>query len=294
MSHGSGPSGAANAACGSARTPCRRQVDQILTIRADPVAQHDKLPRRAPIGGPPSDGVQFGHRALPVLIAPPSILAPAPMSIVTRFAPSPTGPLHLGSAYAALTAWRHARAAGGRFLLRLEDIDTGRCRPDFAAAILEDLAWLGLDWDGPVRVQTQHLPAYEATLAQLAARGLLFRCFCTRADIAPRRLRTPWPGRPRLSPAPAAPCRPVPTPDSLMPCAWTWPAPSLKPDRSPGAEAGQGRLACDPAAFGDIVLARRDTPGSYHLCVTQDDAAQGVTLVTRGADLLPSTASCKP
>src|SRR6185437_1603872 len=103
--------------------------------------------------------------------------------IVTRFAPSPTGYLHLGHAYSALFAWRRAREAGGRFLLRLEDIDPGRCRPEFSTAILQDLAWLGLDWDGEVRVQSQHLPAYRVALDQLAARALLYPCFCTRADI---------------------------------------------------------------------------------------------------------------
>jgi glutamyl-Q tRNA(Asp) synthetase len=105
------------------------------------------------------------------------------MSIVTRFAPSPTGYLHLGHAFSALTAWRRAREAGGRFLLRLEDIDPTRCRPEFAAAILEDLAWLGLDWDGEVRVQSRHLAEYRAVLDALAASGLLYPCFCTRADI---------------------------------------------------------------------------------------------------------------
>ena len=105
------------------------------------------------------------------------------MPITTRFAPSPTGLLHLGHAFAALTAWRRARDAGGRFLLRIEDIDPTRCRPEFTAAILEDLAWLGLDWDGPVRVQSEHLPEYRACLDRLSARGLLYPCFCTRAAI---------------------------------------------------------------------------------------------------------------
>src|SRR4051812_22021723 len=105
------------------------------------------------------------------------------MSIVTRFAPSPTGYLHLGHAASALFAWRQARAAGGRFLLRLEDIDPTRCRPEYAAAIVEDLTWLGLPWDGEVRVQSAHLPEYRAVLDRLAAEGLLYPCFCTRADI---------------------------------------------------------------------------------------------------------------
>ena len=117
------------------------------------------------------------------------------MSIVTRFAPSPTGYLHLGHAFSALFAWRRAREAGGRFLLRLEDIDPTRCRPEFAAAILEDLAWLGLDWDGEVRVQSQHLPEYRAALDALAARGLLYPCFCTRADIQQSRRRAAHAGR---------------------------------------------------------------------------------------------------
>ena len=104
------------------------------------------------------------------------------MSIVTRFAPSPTGFLHLGHAHAALFAWQRARDAGGRFLLRIEDIDSGRCRPEFAAAIIEDLAWLGLDWDG-LRVQSEHLAEYRAALDNLAARSLLYPCFCTRAAI---------------------------------------------------------------------------------------------------------------
>src|ERR1700733_8831204 len=105
------------------------------------------------------------------------------MSIVTRFAPSPTGYLHVGHAYSALLAWRRARLAGGRFLLRLEDIDPVRCQPEFADAILEDLAWLGLDWDGPVRVQSQHLDEYRHALARLEAEGLVYPCFCTRASI---------------------------------------------------------------------------------------------------------------
>src|SRR3954447_15891317 len=106
------------------------------------------------------------------------------MSIVTRFAPSPTGYLHLGHAFSALAAWHRARDAGGRFLLRLEDIDPVRCRPEYAAAIQEDLAWLGLDWDGPVRVQSEHLADYQAVLDKLQERQLVYPCFCTRTEIA--------------------------------------------------------------------------------------------------------------
>ena len=211
------------------------------------------------------------------------------MSIVTRFAPSPTGLLHLGSAYAAHLAWQRARAQGGQFLLRLEDIDTSRCRPDFAAALCEDLAWLGLHWDGPVRVQTEHLLEYDAVLAKLRARGLLYRCFCTRADIA-RAATAPhgpdgpiYPGTCRHLPPDAHPGQPYALRlDVTRALAETGPL--------TWQEEGQGRLACDPTAFGDVVLARRETPASYHLCVTHDDAMQGVTLVTRGADLQPATA----
>src|SRR6185437_12189782 len=110
-------------------------------------------------------------------------LAAIRMSLVTRVAPSPTGYLHLGHAFSALFAWRHARDAGGRFLLRLEDIDPARCRPEFAAAIQEDLAWLGLDWDGEVRVQSEHLAEYHSVLDALSGRSLLYPCFCTRANI---------------------------------------------------------------------------------------------------------------
>jgi len=211
-----------------------------------------------------------------------------PASVATRFAPSPTGHLHLGSAYAALAAWRRARAAGGLFLLRLEDIDTSRCRPDFAASIIEDMAWLGLAWDGPVRVQTRHLAEYDAALATLSARGLLYRCFCTRSDIA-RAATAPhgpdgpvYPGTCRHLPADANPGQPHALRlDMARALAETGPL--------SWEEEGHGRLRCDPASFGDIVLARRDTPASYHLCVTHDDALQGVTLVTRGADLLAAT-----
>lgn len=221
------------------------------------------------------------------------------MTIVTRFAPSPTGYLHLGHAFAALTAWRRARAAGGRFLLRLEDIDAARCRPHFAAAILEDLAWLGLDWDGPVRVQSQHLPEYRAVLDRLAARGLLYPCFCTRAAIAreiaaaadapqgPEGPRYPGTCR-RLSADERASRLAAGQPHALrldVAAALAAAGRGLTMD-----EEGEGLLPCDPAAFGDIVLGRKDAPASYHVCVTHDDAVQGVTLVTRGADLRPATA----
>jgi glutamyl-Q tRNA(Asp) synthetase len=227
---------------------------------------------------------------------------PADACLVTRFAPSPTGFLHLGHAHSALAGWRRARAAGGRFLLRIEDIDPLRCRPEFTAAIEEDLAWLGLDWDGPVRVQSAHLDAYRGVLEALAARGLLYPCFCTRADIA--REIAASAAAPHLAPmGPDGPlypgtCRRLSRDERAARVAAGEPhalrldmAAALQavPPRLSFAEEGEGRVACDPARFGDVVLARKDIPASYHLCVTHDDALQGVTLVTRGEDLKPAT-----
>ena len=221
------------------------------------------------------------------------------MSIVTRFAPSPTGYLHLGHAFAALTAWRRARAAGGRFLLRIEDIDPARCRAEYATAIAEDLAWLGIDWDGPVRVQSAHLAEYRVVLDGLAARGLVYPCFCTRATIARE-----------VAAAGAAPQGPDGTVLYPGTCRALGPAERAARIAAGAAyalrldigralaetgdglwfhEEGLGRVACRPARFGDVVLGRKDVPASYHLCVTHDDAAQGVTLVTRGEDLRAAT-----
>jgi glutamyl-Q tRNA(Asp) synthetase len=221
------------------------------------------------------------------------------MEIVTRFAPSPTGYLHLGHAFSALTAWRRARQAGGRFLLRLEDIDPGRCRPEFFTSILEDLAWLGLDWDGEVRVQSAHLPDYRAVLDGLTARGLVYPCFCTRAKIAREVAESAAaPHGPDGAPLYPGTCRRLPKAVQAGRLA-AGEAHALRLDMAralavaPGPleyeEEGKGSVACDPARFGDVVLARKDAPASYHLCVTHDDALQGVTLVTRGEDLKPAT-----
>ncbi len=206
--------------------------------------------------------------------------------IVTRFAPSPTGLLHLGHAHAALFGWRLARAApGGRFLLRLEDIDPGRCRPEFAAAIAEDLAWLGLDWDGPVRVQSAHFPEYRAALDALAARGLLYPCFCTRAGIAREAAAAAHAPHGPDGPLYPGTCRRLGAAERAARLA-RGDAYALRLDMARALDAvpepltyeerGEGRIRCDPAArFGDAVLARKDIPASYHLCVTHDDAAQG-------------------
>jgi glutamyl-Q tRNA(Asp) synthetase len=212
--------------------------------------------------------------------------------IVTRFAPSPTGFLHLGHVYAAAQAWHRARRAGGFFHLRVEDIDATRCRPAFAAAICEDLAWLGLDWDGDIRVQSDHFADYQTALNSLAARGLTYPCFCTRADIA-RAISAPH-GAPAVYPGT---CRNLSRPEQNHRIAARQPyATRLNVNLALHGAPAQtfhdetaGWITANPAKFGDIVLARRDTPASYHLCVVKDDALQGVTLVTRGIDLLGST-----
>jgi glutamyl-Q tRNA(Asp) synthetase len=212
---------------------------------------------------------------------------------VTRFAPSPTGYLHLGHAHSALVGWQRARAESGRFLLRIEDIDSARCRPEFEAAILEDLRWLGLDWDGPVRRQSEHLADYRATLEKLRGLGVLYPCFCSRKDIAaavaaPHGPEGPvYPGTCRNQPADLVRARqergePYALRLDVARClAITGPLTF--------ADEREGVVTVRPEVLGDVVLARRDAPASYHLCVTLDDHLQGVTLVTRGVDLFHAT-----
>jgi glutamyl-Q tRNA(Asp) synthetase len=215
------------------------------------------------------------------------------MSVVTRFAPSPTGELHLGHAYSARIAWARAREAGGRFLLRIEDIDIRRSRREFEAAILEDLRWLGLGWDGEVRRQSKHFTDYGRALDVLDARGLIYPCFCTRADIAAATDAPQGPDGP-LYPGT---CRHLSREERRSRLA-AGEEHCLRLDAvKAGAEAGpyhffdetRGRIDGQPLLFADVVLARKDTPTSYHLAVTVDDHLQGVSLVTRGEDLLPST-----
>lgn len=216
---------------------------------------------------------------------------------VTRFAPSPTGYLHLGHAYAALFAWEKARAAGGRFLLRVEDIDRARCRPEFEAALLEDLAWLGLDWEEPVRRQSQHFDDYRAAHDRLQGEGLLYPCFCTRAEIQAEIARAG--AAPHGSDGPLYPgtCRAL-APAERQRRIEAGTAYALRLDAGRAAEragplywedAVAGRVVADATLHGDVVLARKETPASYHLAVTVDDALQGVTLVTRGEDLFAAT-----
>jgi len=212
--------------------------------------------------------------------------------MLTRFAPSPTGELHLGHAYSAVLAHDAARRGGGRFVLRIDDIDGSRSREEYLAAALTDLAWLGIFWDGdPVR-QSQRLASYQAALDDLDARGLVYPCFCTRADIAAS-LAAPHGPTGAIYPGT---CRHLSDEERARRIAaepHCWRLDMAKATALTGdlewEEQGQGLRRADPAAHGDVVLARKDAPASYHLASTLDDAAMGVTHVIRGADLTAST-----
>lgn len=226
------------------------------------------------------------------------------MTLTTRFAPSPTGPLHLGHAYSALLAHDLAKAAGGDFLLRIEDIDQSRARAHWEAQIYEDLAWLGIDWPQPVMRQSERMAAYQAALDALWSRGLLYACTCNRRDIA------------AATSAPQEGAEPVYGPDGLIypgtcrTAGHSKGSGALRLDmrkaletlvnaklsftengQGPNAKTGKITLSPDEliGTVGDVVLARRDMGTSYHLSVVLDDAAQGVTLVPRGADLFEAT-----
>lgn len=215
----------------------------------------------------------------------------------TRFAPSPTGRLHRGHAFSALTAYEAARAARGRFLLRIEDIDVTRCRPAFEAAIHEDLAWLGLTWEHPVRRQSEHLAEYQAAIEGLARRGLLYRCFRTRREIAetiasaPHGAMDAWRGGPlpadqearRLAAGEAFAWR------LSLDAALAQAGPLTFIEEGSGPNGDTGVIIARPELGGDVVLARRDVGVAYHLAVTLDDALQGVTHVIRGRDLFEAT-----
>jgi glutamyl-Q tRNA(Asp) synthetase len=225
-----------------------------------------------------------------------TVPGPAPR-LVTRFAPSPTGWLHLGHAYSALTGWRAARAAGGRFLLRIEDIDTGRCRPEYEAAILEDLAWLGLDWAAPVVRQSARMDLYRAALDRLDGLGVLYPCFCTRKEIRAEIERMPRAPHGPDGPLYPGTCRALGAAARQARLAQGRPY-ALRLDIAAATaltgpltwhDATAGTRPARPETAGDVVLARKDAPASYHLCVTVDDADQGVSLVTRGLDLFHAT-----
>lgn len=218
------------------------------------------------------------------------------MTTVTRFAPSPTGRLHLGHAYAALFARQEARTAKGRFLLRIEDIDSTRCRPEFEAGLYEDLEWLGLTWEKPVRRQSEHTAEYQAAIDRLAGDGLLYPCFCTRAEIRAEIARSGAAHGPDGALYPGL-CREL-DPGEREARQAAGESYALRLDvKKASAAAGeifwrdyrQGRIRATPEILGDVVLARKDVPTSYHLAATLDDDAQGVTLVTRGADLFAAT-----
>jgi glutamyl-Q tRNA(Asp) synthetase len=226
---------------------------------------------------------------------------------VFRFAPSPNGYLHLGHAYSALLNFDSAREAGGRFLLRIEDIDPARCKPEFEAAIHQDLAWLGMSWETPVRRQSRHLADYRDALETLSARGLVYPSFESRAEIAKlvarREANAPWPRDPEGTPLYPGTAKSLTSDerarrlqsgvpyalrlDMAVAClhagdlTWT--------ERGEGPDGETGAVAARPEAWGDVILARKETPTSYHLSVVIDDALQGVTEVVRGEDLFWST-----
>jgi glutamyl-Q tRNA(Asp) synthetase len=218
------------------------------------------------------------------------------MPEVTRFAPSPTGWLHLGHAYAALFA--QEKACGGRFLIRLEDIDGTRARTEYEAAIFEDLAWLGLSWEMPVRRQSDHFDDYRSALAKLETLGVLYPCFCTRREIQEEIARAG--NAPQGPDGPLYPgtCRNRGLTERAERIAKgevyalrldVAKATQLASQELVWSDRGHGSFTAKPDVFGDVVLARKDTPASYHLAVVVDDALQGITLVTRGEDLLEAT-----
>ncbi len=221
----------------------------------------------------------------------------------TRFAPSPTGRLHLGHAFSALTAWTAAKQSGGRFLLRIEDIDPTRCRPDFEAGIHEDLAWLGLGWEQPVRRQSDHFADYAAAIEKLRALGVLYRCFLTRTEVAAASLSAPHGDGPiylgpvvemsedeqetRIAKGEAFAWR-LSLRYSQDLLGEQFPRLVFREEDS-GPNGERGLIHAQPALLGDVILARKDSPASYHLAVVHDDALQGVTHVIRGQDLFAST-----
>ena len=216
---------------------------------------------------------------------------------MTRFAPSPTGRLHLGHAYSALLAHDFARARDGAFRVRIEDIDPGRVRPEFVDFILEDLAWLGLAWDGEILFQSQRLDLYSRALDRLRAQGLLYPCFCTRKAIAAEIAVSASAPHGPDGPVYPGTCRRMGKAEreqlaAQQPHAWRLDMTAAATILGEGALSwcnDDQEIAADPERFGDVVLARKDAPASYHLAVTVDDAAQGITDIVRGDDLFEAT-----
>lgn len=215
----------------------------------------------------------------------------------TRFAPSPTGRLHVGHGWSALMAHDLARSRGGLFRLRIEDIDVGRCRSEHVEGIFTDLDWLGLHWDGPVMKQSDRLDIYRAGVDRLAAEGLAYPCFCTRADIA--REIAASASAPHGPDGPVYPgtCRALPEAERQARIAageaHAWRLDMNRATTRAGPlhwhDMDKGEVFADPLSFGDIVLARKDAPGSYHLCATMDDTAMEISHVVRGEDLRMAT-----
>jgi glutamyl-Q tRNA(Asp) synthetase len=226
---------------------------------------------------------------------------------VFRFAPSPNGYLHLGHAFSALLNFDLARESGGRFMLRIEDIDPARCRPEFETAIDEDLAWLGLSWEKPARRQSEHFACYRAALEKLAGLGLVYPAFESRAEvarlIAEQEKHAPWPRDPDGAPLYPGTARTLASEertrllqsgvpyalrlDMAAACARVGQLNWI--ERGEGPEGESGNLVANPAAWGDVIVARKEMPTSYHLAVVVDDALQSVTEVVRGQDLFWST-----
>ena len=214
------------------------------------------------------------------------------MEVITRFAPSPTGHLHLGHAYSAWLAWSRARENDGIFRLRMEDIDAERCKPEYATATIEDLKWLGLDWDGDIRWQSSHMADYRTSLQALDARGLIYPCFCSRLEIArtlsaPHNTERQYPGtcRHRSSAERAA--------HMAVGKNFAWRLDVgralMEVNEFGFYEEDVGWIDGRREGLGDVVLARRDQPASYHLCVVHDDALQNVSHIIRGRDLFEAT-----
>jgi glutamyl-Q tRNA(Asp) synthetase len=226
-----------------------------------------------------------------------------PATFTTRFAPSPTGYLHKGHAFSALTAFKAAKDAGGRFILRIEDIDATRVRPEYDPAILEDLAWIGLDWAAPVRRQSEHLADYQAALDGLWGRGLVYRCFRTRKEVLDEIARAPHgpgegPEHLVFRGAPLEAAEEARRIEAGEPFAWRLSLDAARASLGEAAWTGlgfieegegpngeRGHIPARPELAGDVVLARKDVGVAYHLAVTVDDALQQVTQVVRGQDL---------
>jgi len=222
-------------------------------------------------------------------------------SLVTRFAPSPTGHLHRGHAFSALTAADVARRGKGRLILRIEDIDGARCKPEYEAGILEDLAWLGLKWEQPVRRQSEHLDDYERALEKLRAKGLVYRCFRTRKDIAEAAVSAPHGPAEAFKGGPIHPNEEDRWLSEGKPFAWRLSLDAAKEamgarvhtlffnEVGEGPNGERGKIKARPELAGDVVLARKDVGVAYHLAVVVDDAMQGITHVVRGNDLFEAT-----